>query len=173
MQFSSLFVPSNFRTATTNCNEVVDIGTAAGVDAFLMHFHTAVSNNLANIIEGKSSSSHPVKVVMYDSLIPWALEIVHNQGVKAAAFFTQSCAVCAIYNHIHQGTLKIPLVTSNVSLPSMPLLESKDLPSFLYDPFAYPSVLDLVLSQNINLEKADWLLFNSFDKLEDEVYFSI
>ncbi|XP_027118818.2 mogroside I-E synthase-like [Coffea arabica] len=138
--------------------------------AFLKRFNTAVSDNLAKLVKEKASSGHPVKTVLYDSMMPWILEIVQGQlGLKGAAFFTQACAVCAIFNHIHRGTLKVPLETSTILLPSMPQLESDDLPSFVYNPSPYPGHLDVVLSQNINLEKSDWLLFNSFDKLENEV----
>ncbi|XP_027165794.1 UDP-glycosyltransferase 74E2-like [Coffea eugenioides] len=138
--------------------------------AHFKRIQIAVSDNLAKLVEEKASSGHPVNIVLYDSMMPWILEIVQGQlGLKGAAFFTQACAVSAIYNHIHRGTLKVPLETSTILLPSMPQLESNDLPSFVYNPGPYPDVLDLVLAQNINLEKSDWLLFNSFDKLENEV----
>ena len=141
--------------------------------AFLKWIKIAVSDNLAKLVKEKASSGHPVNIVLYDSMMPWILEIVQGQlGLKGAAFFTQACAVCAIFNHIHRGTLKVPLETSTILLPSMPQLESNDLPSFVYNPSPYPGHLDVVLSQNINLEKSDWLLFNSFDKLENEVEFS-
>ncbi|KAL3506917.1 hypothetical protein ACH5RR_032299, partial [Cinchona calisaya] len=151
-------------------NEDVGAADAAErVDDFLQRFNIAVTNNLAKTVEEKASSGHPVKVILYDSMMAWILEILQKLGIKGAAFFTQACAVCSIYNHIHNGTLKLPLETSDILLPSLPLLKSTDLPSFVYDPCAYPNVLDVVLSQNIILQKADWLFFNSFEKLENEV----
>ncbi|KAK2986325.1 hypothetical protein RJ640_001426, partial [Escallonia rubra] len=58
---------------------------------------------------------------------------------------------------------------SRLALPSMPLMETKDLSSFIYDMGSYPSMLRLVVNQFSNWEKADWRLFNTFDKLEGEV----
>ncbi|KAK3007933.1 hypothetical protein RJ639_015016 [Escallonia herrerae] len=51
----------------------------------------------------------------------------------------------------------------------MPLMETKDLSSFIYDLGSYPSMLRLVLNQFSTFVKADWRLFNTFDKLESEV----
>ncbi|KAK3011190.1 hypothetical protein RJ639_011552 [Escallonia herrerae] len=106
----------------------------------------------------------------YDSILPWALDIAHELGLYGASFFTQSCAVSAIYYHTSRASLDIgSLEGENVVLPSMPLMGVKDLPSFISDMDAYPALLRLVLDRFSNFEKADWLLFNSFDKLECEV----
>lgn len=143
------------------------------VDVFMEKFKVTVTKKLGNFIEKKNiDSGYPIKLVLYDSLIPWALTFLKvDLGFPVAAFFTQACFVSAIYNHIHRGTFRIPLESENyyLSLPSMPPLESGDLPSPVYDSIAYPCALDIVLGQNLSLEKADWLLFNTFDMLENEV----
>ena len=51
----------------------------------------------------------------------------------------------------------------------MPTLEIPDIPSFCSDIGSYPAYLQLVLDQFKNVESADWVLFNSFDKLEEQV----
>lgn len=101
--------------------------------------------------------------------MPWALEIAQRFGLRGAPFFTQSCAVSAIYYHVYEGNFKLPLEGVAVALPSMPLLETNDLPSFISDTGTYPGLLSLVINQFSNIQKADWLLFNTFDKLEEEV----
>ncbi|KAK2977644.1 hypothetical protein RJ640_012481 [Escallonia rubra] len=135
-------------------------------DAMFDHFRIAVSRGFPELIEKEKSLGCPVKLVVYDSVMPWVLDKAHQLGLYGAAFFTQSCAVCAIYCHEHQGSLQFD--PSEGSAVSMPFLGTKDLPSFIYD----PSILRLVVNQFSNSEKADWRLFNTFDKLEGEICFS-
>ncbi|KAL6343269.1 hypothetical protein AAG906_022185 [Vitis piasezkii] len=88
-----------------------------------------------------SRSSHPAKFLVYDSMMPWAQDVAEPLGLDGVPFFTQSCA------------LKTPLEGYTVSIPSMPLLCINDLPSFIND----KTIL------------VKWILFNTFDKLEEEV----
>ncbi|KAK2975461.1 hypothetical protein RJ640_003614 [Escallonia rubra] len=140
-------------------------------DAMFDHFRMAVSRGLPELIEKQKSLGCPVKLVVYDSVMPWVLDTAHQLGLYGAAFFTQSCAVSTIYYHEHQGLLQIdPSEGSSVSMPSMPSLGTKDLPSFIYDVSSYPSIRRLVVNQFSNFEEADWRFFNTFDKLEGEEY---
>ncbi|KAK3007934.1 hypothetical protein RJ639_015017, partial [Escallonia herrerae] len=137
------------------------------VESFFDRLRIAVSRGLPDLIEKQNCLGCPVKIVVYDSTMPWVLDIAHQLGLYGAVFHTQSCAVGAVYYHMHKESLKIdPAEGSTVSLPSMPLMETKDLSSFIYDMGSYPSTLRLVLNQFSNWEKADWRLFNTFDKLE-------
>nr|UHH90564.1 UDP-glycosyltransferase [Nicotiana benthamiana] len=143
-----------------------------GVDNFLEWFQTLMLEKFSGIVEKFGDSEYPVKVVVIDSLITWIIDLAHELGLKVAAFHTQPVALSALYYHIHQEdtTNKIPFDGfSPVSLPSLPLLEKEDLPSFICETDAYPTVKRLVFGQNFNFKKADWLLFNSFDMLEEEV----
>ncbi|KAI3927257.1 hypothetical protein MKX01_036619 [Papaver californicum] len=49
------------------------------------------------------------------------------------------------------------------------LLEPHEFPSFVHKPDVYPAFLLMVLSRFSNVDEADWLLFNTYDKLEEEV----
>ncbi|KAK2995875.1 hypothetical protein RJ640_029600 [Escallonia rubra] len=146
-------------------NQMID-----SVESFVESFRVAVSRGLPELIEKQNSLGCPVKVVVYDASMPWVLDIAHQLGLYGAVFSTQSCAVGAVYYHMHKGSLKNigPVEGSTVSLPSMPLMETKDLSSFIYDEGSYPSMLRLVVNQFSTFEKADWRLFNTFDKLEGE-----
>ncbi|KAM3337642.1 UDP-glycosyltransferase 74E2 [Capsicum galapagoense] len=139
------------------------------IDKSFEWFHVLVSKTLTKIIEKLSYSEYPVKVLVYDSISTWAIDIAHQLGLKGAAFFTQSCSISAIYYHMDPEISKIPLDGSVVSLPSLPLLEKEELPSFICEIDLYPAIKELVFSQNINFKKADWLFFNTFDVLEKEV----
>ena len=57
-----------------------------------------------------------------------------------------------------------------VSLPLLPKLQLEDMPSFLSSTDGENLVLlDLVVAQFSNVDKADWILCNSFYELEKEV----
>ncbi|KAA8532161.1 hypothetical protein F0562_006697 [Nyssa sinensis] len=139
------------------------------IDVYLERFKVAVAQSLGELIEKQNSSGYPPKVLVYDSVMTWVLDVARRLGLYGASFFTQNCSVSAIYYHVHHGDLKIPLVGSMVSMPWMPLLKNNDLPSFVYDMDSYPALLNLVVNQFSNLEQVDWILFNSFDKLEEKM----
>ncbi|XP_060173762.1 mogroside IE synthase-like [Lycium barbarum] len=139
------------------------------VDKSLEWLLALLSKSLGAIVEKLSDSEYPVKVLVYDSIIPRPIDLAHQLGLKGAAFFTQSCSLSAIYYHMDPETSKVPLDGSVVTLPSLPLLEKEDLPSFIYESDLYPSLTRIIFSQNIHFKKADWLFFNTCDVLEKEV----
>ncbi|KAL3724274.1 hypothetical protein ACJRO7_029443 [Eucalyptus globulus] len=144
-------------------------------DVYFELFTVSVSKSLTNFIEQhQSSQDDPAKVLVYDSVMPWALDIAIQHGMHGASFFTQSCAVSAIYHHVHRGTLKFPLEDSrgqgHVSVPPViSNLKLNDLPSFVADVDACPAFVKVVLDQFSNVMRANWRLFNTFAELEDEV----
>ncbi|XP_051126485.1 UDP glycosyltransferase 9-like [Andrographis paniculata] len=161
---------------------IVDIGDGSDeaeesdtMDKNLKHLQAALSKNLTEFLD--SSRCSAAKAIVYDSTMPWILDIAHARGLRAASLFTQNCAVCAVYYHIQQGSLKYPYDQEDgggedcvVSLPSLPPLNAKkDLPYF--DAFSDPkhSLMRLLAEQFLNLEKVDWILFNTFYKLETRI----
>lgn len=142
----------------------------SGIAEFVERFKTESSRRLPELIEKQSKTEYPVNAIVYDSFMPWVLDISKKFGLYGVSFFTHSCVVSTIYYHTSKGSLKIPFENGNVvSLPSITPLEMCDLPSFVSDFNSYPGVLKLVLDRFSNFEEADCLFFNSFDKLENEV----
>ncbi|KAL6270693.1 hypothetical protein ACE6H2_027604 [Prunus campanulata] len=141
------------------------------IDAYLESFWKVGSKTLAELLEKLSSSGSPVDCVIYDAIMTWPLDIARKFGIAGAVFFTQSCAVENIYYHIHEGLLKLPLADdqSRILLPGLPPLEPLDLPSFVYDFGSYPGFYQASVGQFSNVDKADWILFNTFYELEEQV----
>ncbi|CAL9022640.1 unnamed protein product [Prunus brigantina] len=141
------------------------------IDAYLEIFREVGSKTLAELLEKLSSSGSPVDCVIYDAFMTWPLDVARKFGIAGAVFFTQSCAVENIYYHIHEGLLKLPLADdqSRILLPGLPPLEPLDLPSFVYDFGSYPDFYQASLAQFSNVDKADWILFNTFYELEEQV----
>ncbi|KAK1400521.1 Glycosyltransferase [Heracleum sosnowskyi] len=133
-------------------------------------YQPAVSQGLIELIERNKDSCNPFKVLVYDSMMPWCLDIAHQQGLKGASFFTQSCVVSLLYHHVYAGTMQLPNDGSIVSVPQLSVpLKVRDLPSFIYNTGTNPAIIKTVVDQFSNFKEADWLLFNTFDKLENEV----
>ncbi|XVF02380.1 hypothetical protein REPUB_Repub04eG0170700 [Reevesia pubescens] len=141
---------------------------AGKVDFYLKSFKDNGSRTLSELIQKFKDSTTPVNCVVYDSFLPWALDVAKHHGIYGAAFFTNSATVCSIFSHIHRGLLPLPLTpeTTPLMLPGLPPLNFRDLPTFLRFPDSYPAYLAMKLSQYSNLNQADWIFDNTFEDLE-------
>ena len=81
----------------TTGRSITEIGT------YLETFRVIGSRTLAELITRLGESGRPVDAVVYDSFLPWALDVAKGFGLVGAALFTQSCAVNAVYYHVHKG----------------------------------------------------------------------
>nr|POE74104.1 udp-glycosyltransferase 74f2 [Quercus suber]POF11777.1 udp-glycosyltransferase 74f2 [Quercus suber] len=143
---------------------------AKNVDSFLKSFKANGSRTLSELIQKFQDSGSPVSCVVYDSFLPWALDVAKQHGIYGAPFFTNSATVTHIFCLIHHGKLSLPLKleTTPLLIPGLPPLNSPDLPSFLKLPESYPAYLAMKLSQFSNLDMADWIFSNTFEELEAE-----
>ncbi|GLT64025.1 hypothetical protein SLA2020_365420 [Shorea laevis] len=142
---------------------------AESIHAYLERFRRVGSQTLTQLLEKFCSSGCPVDCIVYDAFLPWALDIAKKFGLVGAVLFTQSCAVDNIYYHVHNGVLKVPLSETEILLPRLPPLGAQDMPSFIYDVKSDPAFFDMVVAQFSNVDKADWVLVNTFYELEQEV----
>ncbi|KAL0366591.1 UNVERIFIED_CONTAM: UDP glycosyltransferase 9 [Sesamum radiatum] len=143
-----------------------DVKGPESIEGYFKRFKAVFSKNLARFIDEQTNAA---QVIVYDSTMPWVLDIAHERGLRGASFFTQSCAVSAAFYHLKQETLRFPYEDSVVSLPSLPALGAKDLPSFLEFMDSKRTIPTLMADQFSNLEKVDWIFLNTFNKLENEV----
>ncbi|XP_071940410.1 UDP-glycosyltransferase 74E2-like [Coffea arabica] len=140
------------------------------LDTYNAVFQKVGSENLTELILKLKDLGCPVDCIVYDALVYWALDVAKSLGLRAAAFFTQSCAVYKIYYHVYAGLLKLPLEESKVEIPGLPPLLASDLPSFFSNYGSYPPIFQMVAyDQMKNIHEADWIFCNTFYKLEEEV----
>ncbi|XP_034228297.1 UDP-glycosyltransferase 74E2-like [Prunus dulcis] len=143
---------------------------AESIQAYWDRFREIGSQTLAELIDKLSASGHPADCLVYDQILPWALDVAKRVGIAGAAFFTVSCAVTNIYSLVHNGLLKLPLnPDSEILLPGLPPLQPSDTPSFVHAPESYPAFFKLSMEQFSNLDKADWVFYSTFYELEQEV----
>ena len=138
----------------------------------LDRFREKMTKNLENYFREVMDSSNPPRFIIYDSTMPWVLEVAKEFGLPRAPVYTQSCALNSINYHVLHGHLKLPPDSPTISLPSMPLLCPNDLPAYDYDPASAETIIEFLTSQYSNIQDADLLFCNTFHKLEGEVCFS-
>ncbi|KAL9237539.1 hypothetical protein vseg_012074 [Gypsophila vaccaria] len=141
------------------------------LDAYLSRLKTSTTQSLRDMLS-RQCCPRP-KMIVYDSLMPWVLDVVNECGLLGAPFFTQSCVVNWVYYHVREGKLRVPVTGFDlVSLPGVEtLFRVEDLPSFVTGHGQlYPvSVRNLAFDQFLNVGDACCLFVNTLDNLEIEV----
>ncbi|XP_038888325.1 UDP-glycosyltransferase 74E2-like [Benincasa hispida] len=137
------------------------------IESYMHRLKTSICFHLTSLVTQQQSSNSPFVYVVYDSLMPWILDVATAFGLRGAPFFTQSSAVNAIFYHINHGSFKLPVAETGVLLPGLPLLHASDLPSLLIpNPQHNPFFLKLMIDQLHDLP--DWMFINSFHALETQ-----
>lgn len=144
----------------------------SSVEDYLAQLKLVGSKTLEQLMETESTAGRPVHVVIYDTFMPWGADVARRFGAATAAFFTQSCAVNAIYGQVWEGKIEMPVRAGPVQLTGLPMLELGELPSFILEPGVYPAYAELLTKQFMDLDKADEVLINSFYELETGVTLS-
>ncbi|XP_027358459.1 UDP-glycosyltransferase 74G1-like [Abrus precatorius] len=145
------------------------LAVAGSLEVYMETFWRVGPQTLAELVQKLASSSNPADCVIYDAFLPWALDVAKKFGLLGACFFTQSCSTNNIYFHVYQKLLELPLSKPEYSLPGLPTLAPGELPSFLNKYGSYPEYFDVVVNQFCNIDKADWVLANTFYELEPGV----
>lgn len=160
-------------TISDGC-DVSGFEQADGIHDYIHRLEAAGSESLKDLIMRNSASDEllPVTCVVYDALLPWALDVAKALGLVGAAFFTQNCVVNYLYYNAHKGSLELPVACLPVPIPGMPpFSELRDMPSFIQVYGSYPAYFNLLLNQFSNIHKADCFLFNSVYEFEPLVTF--
>ncbi|KAG7645207.1 putative UDP-glucuronosyl/UDP-glucosyltransferase, UDP-glycosyltransferase family [Arabidopsis thaliana] len=143
------------------------------LDEYMERVESSIKNRLPKLIEDMKLSGNPPRALVYDSTMPWLLDVAHSYGLSGAVFFTQPWLVSAIYYHVFKGSFSVPSTkyghSTLASFPSLPILNANDLPSFLCESSSYPYILRTVIDQLSNIDRVDIVLCNTFDKLEEKL----
>ncbi|XP_044969308.1 UDP-glucosyltransferase UGT13248-like [Hordeum vulgare subsp. vulgare] len=167
-------VLSTTPTSTTQCPFPVaaisdgfdagGIASCADTAEYLRRMEAAGSDTLSRLL---LADDDPVRVLVYDSHLPWARRVACEAGVAAAAFFTQMCAVDVVYGEASAGRVALPLADGGALRGRLSVeLGPDDVPPFVAAPQWYPAFTESALSQFDGLDQADHVLVNSFRDLE-------
>ncbi|KAF7838369.1 UDP-glycosyltransferase 74B1-like [Senna tora] len=144
---------------------------APSVQAYLQSYESVGSKALCELILKFRDSDSPVNCIIYDSLLPWALDVAKKFGIFGAVFLTNSASVCSLYWEIKMGRIDFPLDEDKfeVSLPGLPVLEFCDMPSLIARPEEHYAYLAIIMEKFQRLEDNDWVFCNTFQDLENEL----
>ncbi|KAJ9541511.1 hypothetical protein OSB04_028017 [Centaurea solstitialis] len=116
----------------------------------------------------------PVTCLVYTLLLPWAAGVARELNVPSALLWIQPASVFCIYYYYFKGYDKIigdgcSEPSWSIKLPGLPLLKSRDLPSFCLPSNVYNFALPLFKEQlqALDLEEKPKILVNTFDALEE------
>jgi pathogen-inducible salicylic acid glucosyltransferase len=139
---------------------------------YLGRFWQVGPKTLAELIEKLGILGDKVDCVIYNSFFTWALDVAKRFEIIGVSYLTQNMSVNSIYYHVQKGELKVPLINQDeISLPLLPRFEVEDMPSFfLTEEGENQVLLDMVVGQFSNIDKADWILCNTFYEMEKEVH---
>lgn len=135
-----------------------------------------VTENLGRLIAAGKLDHRRVALV-YDANLSWAVAVAKDHGVPAAAFFTQACATVASYYRLYlewrgeEPPAGFPPAPAELPAPRV-LEEGISNLGGLLPPGGkekFHPIIVMVLEQLKELHRADWVLFNSFFKLEEQV----
>ncbi|KAI3671024.1 hypothetical protein L1987_87670 [Smallanthus sonchifolius] len=142
--------------------------SADSSESYLKTLKEVGSKSLSDLIKKLQNKGTTIDAIVYDSFIPWALDVAMEFGIDGATFFTQACAVNNIYYHVHKGLISLPL-DSTVCVPGLPPLERWETPSFVHNYGPYRGWSETVFNQFGNIDEARWVFANTFYQLEEQV----
>ncbi|MED6126190.1 hypothetical protein PIB30_075952, partial [Stylosanthes scabra] len=138
-------------------------------NVYLEVFKQKGSQTLSELLDKFADSGYPVDCIIYDSFLPWVLDVAKKFGILGAPYLTQNMPVNSIYCHVLSGKIKVPLTGDEILLPGLPKLQKGDMPSFFSIYEEDPSVLEMIMDEFCNIHEADWVFCNAFYEMEKEV----
>ncbi|CAI0421694.1 unnamed protein product [Linum tenue] len=164
----------SYSDSTENCEaEEDEERDGYGNCDLLKQYRKTLKMKLPGVVSQVEAGGDRVVCLVYDSLLWWCLGVARKLNLVAAAFFTQSCSVDAIYCGVREGRVRVPVALderNEVFVEGLGrMLELHDLPSFFFEPEDPPGSFDLLSAQFTNVGLADWVFCNTFTTLEAEV----
>ncbi|KAK9289034.1 hypothetical protein L1049_017505 [Liquidambar formosana] len=142
----------------------------------MAEFKRVGSQTLTNLILTLANERRPVTFLIYTFLLPWAADVARNLHIPSAFLCIQSVTAFAIYHRYfngHNGLYDCDKKSTSISidLPGIPLLTSKDVPSFLLPTSPHASVIPTFQEhiQTLEQDPNPCILANTFDALEGDV----
>ncbi|KAL1212216.1 UDP-glycosyltransferase 84B1 [Cardamine amara subsp. amara] len=124
------------------------------------------AKNLSKIIEEKRYS-----YIISVPFTPWVPAVASAHNIPCAILWIQACGAYSVYYRYYMKTNSFPDLedlNQTVELPALPLLEVRDLPSFLL-PSGGSHFNTLMADFADCLRYVKWVLVNSFYELESEI----
>ncbi|KAA8548347.1 hypothetical protein F0562_000031 [Nyssa sinensis] len=144
---------------------------------FLSEYRSHGSRAVAELITASRKEGHPITRLVYTMLQTWAAKLAHDLHIPSTPFWIQPATVFQIYYYYFNGYGDLIGKNSSdpscpIEIPGLPLLTSRDLPSFLVpsDSNRYSFALPIFKEQLelLDAETKPKILVNTFDAIEPE-----
>ncbi|TVU02014.1 hypothetical protein EJB05_52549, partial [Eragrostis curvula] len=142
------------------------------LDDLMRHLETTGRLEFTKLLARQAEEGRPVACVVVNPFMPWAADVAADAGVPSAVLWVQSCAVFSLYHHHVHGLVEFPAeddTDARFTLPGLPPLSVSDVPSFLLPSNPFKLLADAIITQFRTIDKASWVLVNSFAELEPDV----
>ncbi|KAF6164991.1 hypothetical protein GIB67_005360 [Kingdonia uniflora] len=103
-----------------------------------------------------------------NSIVELIREVAKENGLLGASLFSQLGSVNYIFYQVSRRIIGLPFEEIVSSVPGLLPLEISELPTFVSDLEVCKVALDLYLGQFSNPDKANSVVFSTFDKLESK-----
>ncbi|KAJ4958777.1 hypothetical protein NE237_025888 [Protea cynaroides] len=120
-----------------------------------------------DLIANLAKEGRPITCIVYSLIIPWAAQIARDLGVPSALLWIQPATVFNLYYHYFHGYEAV-MTSDQIELPGLPLLTSKDVPSFFFDSNKSGIQVFQEHFETLEQETKPWVLVNTFDALEPQ-----
>ncbi|KAK9097301.1 hypothetical protein Sjap_022798 [Stephania japonica] len=149
----------------------LDYDRRANLDHYMDTLGKAGPTNLSHLI---TASPHNFACIVMNPFVPWVSDVATQHHIPCAMLWIQPCALYAIYYRFYNQLNHFPITltdpnTTCSQLPGLPLLTTRDLPSFILPSNHFDSFPKLFSNMFKNMANIKWVLANSFYELEKEV----
>ncbi|KAF8376965.1 hypothetical protein HHK36_030336 [Tetracentron sinense] len=155
------------------CYELDAFMQSIDKNALMHQMETVGKDSFTHLINKQAQEGRPVSCIISNTFTPWALDVAAELGIPSAVLWIESFAVYSAYYHNFHGSASFPTIARPdlpVHLPSMPVLNPDEIPSFFLHPSSpYLGLRDAILGQFKNLSKAFCVFVDSFEELEHEI----
>ncbi|MED6221119.1 hypothetical protein PIB30_051300 [Stylosanthes scabra] len=138
---------------------------------FFASFETKGAENLSNLITHLKETDRSFSCLIANPFMPWSVDVAVSHGIPCAIFWPQASALFSIYYRYACKTNRFPNMENpneTLQLPSLPMLQVRELPSFLL-PSCPPYHKKLLTDFERILDKVKWILGASVYEFEEEI----
>ncbi|KAF7811029.1 UDP-glycosyltransferase 84B2-like [Senna tora] len=143
------------------------------IDHYMESIESSGPTSVSDLVRTHfSERRRQLACIVNTPFVPWVADVAAELGIPCACLWIQPCALYAIYYHRFVANLAEEFSRDAVELPGFPLLQPRDLPSFLLpsNPFgSFSKMLEEMFQKKIKDGKFRWVLANSFYDLEKDV----
>ncbi|KAJ4958480.1 hypothetical protein NE237_025591 [Protea cynaroides] len=131
----------------------------AGRDNHLSEIKRIGSKFIPDLTANLAKEGRPITCIVYSPILPWAAQLARELGVPSALLWIQPATVFILYYYYYHG-YEAFMTSDQVELPGLPLLTSKDVPSFFHDSKNPAFQLFPEQFETLEQETKPWVLAN-------------